>query len=84
MRATRTEKASPLFELALVLVRLDHFARRIVNANHCIMRAAVKSSFGARSRTGRAVLFSGWAILDRLHLLRGLVSLLWRDQYRYS
>jgi hypothetical protein len=25
------------FELALVLVRLDHVASRIVNANHCIM-----------------------------------------------
>ena len=24
-------------------------------------------------------LLSGWTILDRLHLLRGLVSLLWRD-----
>src|SRR5262252_8437426 len=31
-----------------------------------------------------AVLFSGWAILDRLHLLRRLVSLLWRDQDCYS
>ena len=30
------------------------------------------------------ILLSGWAILDRLHLLRGLVSLLWRDQYGYS
>jgi hypothetical protein len=25
---------SPLFEIALVLVRFDHVARRIVNANH--------------------------------------------------
>jgi hypothetical protein len=30
------------FELALVLVRLDHVARLIVNANHSIMRAAAK------------------------------------------
>src|SRR5712692_5517075 len=32
----------PLFEIARVLVRLDHVARVIVNANHSIMRAAVK------------------------------------------
>jgi hypothetical protein len=37
MRATRTEKASPLFELALVLVRLDQIASRIVNTNHGIV-----------------------------------------------
>jgi hypothetical protein len=30
-------KASPLFELARVLVRFDHIACRIVNANHSIM-----------------------------------------------
>jgi hypothetical protein len=30
-------KTSPLFELALVLVRFDHVASRIVNANHGIM-----------------------------------------------
>jgi hypothetical protein len=35
-------KPSPLFELACVLVRLDHVARFIVNANHGIMRAAAK------------------------------------------
>jgi hypothetical protein len=29
--------ASPLFEVALVLVRLDHVASSIVNANHDIM-----------------------------------------------
>jgi hypothetical protein len=28
---------SPLFEIAGVLVRLDHVARFIVNANHSIM-----------------------------------------------
>jgi len=35
-------KASPLFEIALVLVRLEHFANRIVNADHSIMWPAVK------------------------------------------
>jgi hypothetical protein len=30
-------KTSPLFELARVLVRLDHVARFIVNADHSIM-----------------------------------------------
>jgi len=29
--------ALPIFEIALVLVRLDHVARFIVNANHSIM-----------------------------------------------
>jgi hypothetical protein len=43
MSARRAErKASPLSELARVLVRLDHVASRIVNANHCIMRSAVE------------------------------------------
>jgi len=28
---------SPLFEIARVLVRLDHVARFIVNANHSVM-----------------------------------------------
>jgi hypothetical protein len=42
-RSGRSETAqaawqnSPLFEIALVLVRLDHVARFIVNANHGIM-----------------------------------------------
>jgi hypothetical protein len=31
------QMASPLFEIAHVLVRLDHIASRIVNANHSIM-----------------------------------------------
>jgi hypothetical protein len=31
------EKSSPLFEIALVLVRFDQDAGRIVNANHSIM-----------------------------------------------
>jgi hypothetical protein len=30
-------KTSPLFELARVLVRLDHVAHFIVNANHSIV-----------------------------------------------
>jgi hypothetical protein len=30
-------ETSPLFELARVLVRLDHVAKLIVNANHGIM-----------------------------------------------
>src|SRR5947208_16917423 len=33
---------SPLFEFARVLVRLDHLARYIVNANHSIMGATAK------------------------------------------
>jgi len=33
---------SPLFELAHLLVRFDHVARFIENANHRIMRAAEK------------------------------------------
>jgi hypothetical protein len=35
----------PLFEIALVLVRVDQFARRIVNANHSLIeRPAVGCS----------------------------------------
>jgi hypothetical protein len=34
-------KASPLFQLAGVLVRLDHVALLVENANHSTMRAAV-------------------------------------------
>jgi hypothetical protein len=38
MSAKRAErKASPLFEIASVLVRLDHVASRIVNTDHGIM-----------------------------------------------
>jgi hypothetical protein len=33
---------SPLAEIACVLVRLDHIASLIVNANHDLMGAAVK------------------------------------------
>jgi hypothetical protein len=33
---------SPFFELARVLVRLDHIANIIVNANHFIVRADEK------------------------------------------
>jgi hypothetical protein len=35
-------RPSPLFELARVLVRLDHIASVIVNANHSIMRTGSK------------------------------------------
>jgi hypothetical protein len=38
MSARRAErKASPLSEIARMLVRLDHIARIIVNANHSIV-----------------------------------------------
>jgi hypothetical protein len=37
----RKRDRSPLFEITFVLVRFDHVARFIVNANHGIMRAAV-------------------------------------------
>jgi len=33
---------SPLFEIAFLLVPLDHVASRIVNANHGAVRAAEK------------------------------------------
>jgi len=36
-QSTAAGKNSRLFEIALVLVRLDHAASRIVNANHSIM-----------------------------------------------
>ena len=32
-----TDKRSPLFEIARVLVRFDHVACRIVSANHSAM-----------------------------------------------
>jgi hypothetical protein len=35
--AMEVTASSPLFELALVLVRLDHVASFIVNVNHSIM-----------------------------------------------
>jgi len=38
-------KTSPLSELALVLVRLDHIASWIVNANHSAMRAAAMVTY---------------------------------------
>src|SRR5262245_17109157 len=44
----------------------------------------LKSRFGSRTRTDRAVLFSRWAILDRFHLLRSFISLFWGDQYFHS
>jgi hypothetical protein len=33
----KVRKASPLFEIARLLVRFDHLARFIVNANHSAM-----------------------------------------------
>jgi hypothetical protein len=43
---------SPLFEIALVLVRFNHAARWIVNANHGVMRTA--AAFSGRDR-GQAI-----------------------------
>jgi hypothetical protein len=37
MRHPAIKNASPLFEIARVLVRFDHVARFIVNANHSIL-----------------------------------------------
>jgi hypothetical protein len=34
---SKAAEHSPLFEIALVLVRLDHVDGGIVNANHCIV-----------------------------------------------
>ena len=39
---TATIETSPLFEIALVLVRLNHVVGVFANANHRIMGAAVK------------------------------------------
>ena len=39
---------SPLFEIALVLVRFDYIARFIVSVNHGIICAAVKLSVANR------------------------------------
>ena len=77
------ERSEPI-ELARVLVRLDHIANpgHKRESRHDV--SGCTRSFGSRSRTGRKVLFSGCAILDRLHPLRGFVSLLWRDQYCHS
>jgi hypothetical protein len=38
-------KTSPFFEIAPVLVRFDHVASFIVNANHSVVRSAAKLSF---------------------------------------
>jgi hypothetical protein len=73
-----------LFEIARALVRFDHVASFIENVNQDIMWTAVKVVFSRELELAAELLLSGWAILDRLHLLRGLVSLLWRDQYGYS
>jgi hypothetical protein len=45
--AMEVTASSPLFELARVLVRLDHVAVIIVNADHGIMRATAKLCCGA-------------------------------------
>ena len=39
---SKAAELSPFFEIALVLVRLDHVTGCIVNANHGIMCAAVE------------------------------------------
>jgi hypothetical protein len=42
VRDLKRVKTSPLFEIASVLVRLDHVASVIINANHGIVGAAEK------------------------------------------
>jgi hypothetical protein len=39
-------REKPVFEIALALVRLDHIASCIVNADHSVMRAAAMFSKG--------------------------------------
>jgi hypothetical protein len=41
-KSYQEKKLSPLFEIARVLVRFDHIARVIVNADHSITRPTVK------------------------------------------
>jgi hypothetical protein len=41
-------KTSRLFELALVLVRLDHVASFIINADHGVMRTVKNLAIGDR------------------------------------
>src|SRR5689334_14623983 len=41
LTSCRFRKRSWLFEVAFVLVRLNHVTRFVVNANHSIMRSAV-------------------------------------------
>jgi hypothetical protein len=41
-----TRVNSPLFEIALVLVRLDHVASIIVNVSHGIESSTIKRAFG--------------------------------------
>jgi len=48
MTTSRTEKASPLFELARMVVRFDHLASLVVNSNHCMMER-LKNGNGARA-----------------------------------
>ena len=47
---TATIETSPLFELAVVLVGLDHVSSFIVNANHCVMVSS-KDCFRRHYRT---------------------------------
>jgi hypothetical protein len=50
--------ASPLFEITLVLVRFDHVARFVVNANHGIKPTGAAEASGA---AWRVVCSSEWA-----------------------
>jgi hypothetical protein len=53
-------KNSPLFEIARVLVRFNHVARFIVNANHSIMWA------GRKNPAPQPLLLSGSTSIGRL------------------
>ena len=46
-KAAGSQAGSPLFKIAFVLVRLDHLASVIVNANNSTMRTAVELSVAA-------------------------------------
>jgi isochorismate synthase EntC len=70
---------SPLFEIARVLVRFDHVTSRIVTRITASYDRLQKVVFSRELELAAQLLLSGWAILDRLHLLRGLVSFLRRD-----
>jgi hypothetical protein len=48
-----TEFALPLFEIALVLVRLDHVVSRIVNPNHSVVRYQARTYMKIRRRRSR-------------------------------
>ena len=62
---------SPLYELAPVLVRLDHVASRIINANHSAglnVSPAVRDYFGTHADRR-----------DRLAIYRGVPPRPWRS-----